>query len=178
MKNHCLKLIVSMCSCLFYGCAYACPGTPAPVHLLGGGIGEHLEVVDVGMDPDLELIDVHGLRWERKFIVDKNRNYFYLDLSDGLIESIIFNDRCLTTEEGIRVGDPFSKVMSVYPDAKFRHGDKAVDLGQLDMLVNDGKVEFLFNDYKVMELIGEGYKVGLNDEVVKAAKVFLIKIYQ
>ena len=177
MKIHCLKLIVSGCCFLFCGDAHACPGTPAPVHLLGGGAYSHdfLEVADVVPHPDSDL---YVFRWERKVIIDKNRNYFYVTVLDGVVKDIFFDDRCLTTEEGVRVGDSFSRVMSVYPDAKFKFGDKSVEQGELDLLANDGKVEFWIDEDKVRDLIRDGYKVDFEDEVVRETKVHAIRIHQ
>ena len=179
MKIHCLKLIVSVCCFLFCRDSYACPGVSAPVYLLGDGAysPDFLEVVDVAPHPDYGLFEA-DLRRKRKFIVDKNRNYFHVTVFDGWVEAIFFDDRCLTTEEGVRVGDSFSRVMSVYPDAKFRLGDKPVEQGELDLLANDGKVEFWIDEDKVRDLIRDGYKVDFEDEVVRETKVHAIRIHR
>ena len=147
MKNHCLKLIVSVCCSLFCGGAYACPGTPAPVHLLGAGVysREVLAVVDVAPHADSDVIDIDARR-QTKFIVDGNRNYFYAEVFEGSTESISFYDPCLTTGEGVRIGDSLSRVRSVYPDAKFKYSGEISHL----MLANDGKVELEFDENKVV----------------------------
>lgn len=182
MKIYSLRLLVLVCALLIFGSVYACPDNPIPVHLLGKNaynkevdFWEFLAVVDKARSPDSDLLDANGTR-DSWFIVDKNRNYFHLSALDGVIKGIIVDDRCLITEEGVRVGDSFSRVMAVYPDAKFKQGDKLVESGVFDLLANEGKVEFLFAAKIILDLIRDGYQVDLNDEVVKKLRVSAIII--
>lgn len=183
MKKYCLRLLIYVYSLFIFGSAYACPVNPIPVHLLGKNafnnevnFWEFLAAIEKAPSPDSELLDVDG-KWESWFIVDKNRNYFHLSMLVGLIKGIIVDDQCLTTEKGIRVGDSFSRVRSVYPDAKFKHGEKLVENGVFDLLANDGKVEFIFTAKIILDLINNGYQVNLNDEVVNEIKVSAIIIH-
>lgn len=183
LKTHRLSLFVLTCSFWILGSVSACPGNLIPIHLLGKNaynkevdFQEFLAVVDVAPSPDSDLLEVEGT-WESWFIVDKNRNYFRLPALDGVIKGIVVHDTCLITEEGARVGDPLSRVMDVYPDAKFKHGGKFLEGGVFDMLANDGTVEILFAAKIVRDLIKDGYQVDLNDEVVKELKVSAIIIH-
>ena len=183
MKKYCLCLLLLVCSLFVFGSAYTCPGNPIPVHLLGKNthnnevdFWEFLAAIEKAPSPDSELLDVDGM-WESWFIVDKNRNYFHLSMLAGLIKGIIVDDKCLITEKGVRVGDSFSRVMAVYPNAKFKHGGKFLEGGVFDLLANDGAVEILFAAKIVQDLIKDGYQVDLNDEVVKELKISAIIIH-
>ena len=183
MKKHPIQVALLLC---LFGCGAALAAADEQGNLLAGLLGKDLDqarhkflfVVDDNdrKSPDCDIHHCPDLNlW---FILDKKRHYMNLTTVDGTITAIDTRDNLVSTAKGIRVGDTFSTVQSMYPDASFRWSspEKAFAGWPYILLTADKKTQFWFADHDIEQIVSRGEKVKLSDEIVQNMKVFLIHV--
>ena len=113
------------------------------------------------------------------FVLDKKRRYMDLTTVDGTITEIFVRDNLVPTAKGIRVGDTFSKVQSMYPDASVRwssHHEKTLARWPDSLLTADKKITFYFYDMDIYEIVDRGENVELSDKIVQNIKVHFFNV--
>jgi hypothetical protein len=173
------RYIVSFAIAMFIsiGQVYACDQKNVPIELLGKNAfnGEldfrsYLSVVELSSDSESASVS-DSQHW---FALDKNRNYFTFQIDDGIVKSLIIEDKCLKNNAGLKVGDTLSEVIFLYPNAKFKMGgDKPRD-GIFDLLIDKGRVEIIFNSQQVQKKRTAGYKVNLKDEMIQSLRIMAV----
>ncbi len=114
-------------------------------------------------------------KYQRWFVVDKDRCYLFLEVIYGTISEINIQDPCYSTRENIRIGDSFSEVRAAYSDAEFIHDQDSVTKGFYSLMTSDDKTGFWFDDHEIRQMIDEGQKIEVEDEIVQKMKLWLIR---
>ena len=182
MKVLCLYLSGLLFFLALCGNAHACSEHPIPMHFLGKNIYKEIDfrgfhsVNHIAPWADDDLYFSQGIDIGRWSILDNNRNYYRMTTEDGLVTKIFVRDECLTTVKGIKLGDPFSKVMSAYPDAWFIDGGDLPVVGAsgsvgLSVLVDDEETRLSITsvgDFADIMGVNKGSVVDLEDPAVKS----------
>lgn len=172
-----ITIIILFSALLNSSQVYSCSNIMVPSEMLGVNtlskefnVSNYLAFIEVAPSPDADLGN-SDITIQSIFVVDKNRAYFTLQLINGVVSSVIVDDVCLLTTKYVQVGDALSKVLSQYPDSSFKKSPNAPENGVFDIIVKNEGLEFLFNARAIRAMISDGYKVNLNDDVVRNLKV-------
>ena len=178
MKKHPIQVALLLC---LFGCGTALTAADEQGNPLADLLGKELDqvrhrflfVVDDNDRKDPHCDIHHCPDFNLWFVLDKKRRYMSLMTVDGTITKISARDNLVPTAKGIRVGDTFSKVQSMYPDASFRWSrpEKAFSGLLYVFLTADKKTEFWFIDRDIEQMVSRGENVELSGEIVQNMKV-------
>ncbi len=160
---------------LAYKQAIACEGNtfPVPLGILGKNAyskeinyGNYLAVIDRPPSPDADLV-VGSDAMESRFIVDRNRSFFNITLTDGVVSGLTVTDRCLATAQGIHVGDMLSDLLVAYPIDQFEYKNNLHTFS--GVRIKEGQIwrAFFFDD--VSDRV-KG-KVDLSNNAIQSLKI-------
>ncbi len=165
---------------LAYKQAIACEGDtfPVPLDILGKNayskeinFGNYLASIDRPPSPDADLV-VGSDAMESMFILDRNRSFFNITLTDGIVSGLTVTDRCLVTAQGIHVGDMLSDLLVAYPIDQYEYKN---DLHKYSgVSIKEGRIwrKFYF-DNVYLRVKG---KVGLSNNAIQSLKIVFFTV--
>ena len=172
-----VKLCNILLACLFCINGWACDETKGlPINLLGKGF-QNIRQQFISITTDGDFVDEFGEKEgddSRALVIDKDRYYFTLHMTNNIITGIYIEDNCLVSSRNIRVGDDFASVRSAYPDAiiKVRQGIAASS--DYDLATKDGQIEFWFNRREIVKTPSSGDSTGVGDKNLEQVRLWVI----
>ena len=168
----------SLILALIFGTStFACEDAPLPWHFLGESLSNlEPQFISITYDGVFEDERFNEKRDERWLAIDQERHYVTLHTVDQRVTELYISDSTYATQNGIRVGDSFNKILGAYGTTLDFDAHALISGATSVVSTIDGRITFWLSSRELRAALRDGKQVGFEHPLVQNMTLWLIHI--